>query len=95
MKGKTRYQLPKKGIQIISAIMNYWNNQIPALLALVNNEELILSTKNLSEMEQHLFNARNEILKLSNLYRAIKNKDIDALEEIRKLAVRLQKIIED
>jgi hypothetical protein len=68
MKGKTRYQLPKKSIQIISAIMNYWNNQIPALLALVNKEEMILSTKNLSEMEQHLFNARSEIVKLSNLY---------------------------
>jgi hypothetical protein len=67
IKGKTRYCLTKQGVQIITAILSYWGHQIPALLAAVNNEALILTSEKLSQMEHHLASAKKEIAQFSKL----------------------------
>jgi DNA-binding MarR family transcriptional regulator len=68
IKGKKNYSLTKEGIQIITAVLSYWNHQIPALLAAVNHQEVFLTSKELSQMEKHLNRVKEEIAQYSNLY---------------------------
>jgi hypothetical protein len=68
IKGKQKYQATKAGIQIISAAICVWKQELRPFLTLVNKETTDEQSQELNRVEIHFFNARREINSVSNLY---------------------------
>jgi hypothetical protein len=66
--GAIKYFVSQEGIQIMVAILSLWEKELPALLAVLNNENLIRKDKILSSMEKYVFNMQSEINNIKNLF---------------------------
>ncbi len=68
IKGKQKYQVTRRGIQILSAVLCVWKQELKPLLTIVNKNNVDDHGKELTVVETHFFNARKEINIISNLY---------------------------
>jgi len=68
IKGKQKYQATKQGIQIMSAALCVWKQELKPLLTIVNKTRIDEQAKDLTIVETHFLNAKREINTISNLY---------------------------
>jgi hypothetical protein len=68
IKGKQKYHATKTGIQIISAALCVWKQELKPFLTIVNKQNIDEQNKELNIVEMHFCNARREINSISNLY---------------------------
>lgn len=68
IKKKQKYHATQKGIQIISAALCVWKQELKPLLTIVHKNNIAEQAKELTLMETHFFNAKREINIISNLY---------------------------
>jgi repressor of nif and glnA expression len=68
IKGKQKNKATKQGIQIMSAALCVWKQELKPFLTIVNKKEIDENSKELNAIESHFFNARMEIQSISNLY---------------------------
>jgi hypothetical protein len=68
IKGKQKYHATKKGIQIMSAALCVWKQELKPFLTIVNKQNIDEQAHHLNLVETHFFNARREINNISNLY---------------------------
>ncbi len=68
IKGKQKYQATKQGIQIMSAALCVWKQELKPLLTIVNKTRIDEQAKDLTIVETHFLNAKKEINTISNLY---------------------------
>jgi len=62
-----KYFLTKHGIQTMVAILSLWEKELPALLSILDEENIIQKDKILNPIEKHIFNAQTEIKSLREL----------------------------
>ena len=68
IKKKQKYHATQKGIQIMSAALCVWKQELKPLLTIVHKNNIAEQDKELTLMETHFFNAKREINLISNLY---------------------------
>ena len=68
IKGKQKNKATKQGIQIMSAALCVWKQELKPFLTAVNKNEIDENNKELNAIESHFFNARKQIQNISNLY---------------------------
>ncbi|HUZ61526.1 MAG TPA: hypothetical protein VMU83_22305, partial [Hanamia sp.] len=68
IKGKQSNQATKPGIQIMSAALCVWKQELKPFLTTVNKKGIVEENKELNVIELHFLNARRQIQNISNLY---------------------------
>jgi hypothetical protein len=68
IKGKQKNRATKQGIQIMSAALCVWKQELKPFLTVVNKKEINEPSKELNIIELHFLNARKQIQNISNLY---------------------------
>ena len=68
IKGKQKNMATKQGIQIMSAALCVWKQELKPFLTTVNKKEIDEQSKELNIIESHFLNARKQIRNISNLY---------------------------
>jgi len=68
IKGKQKYHATRQGIQIMTAALCVWKQELKPLLTIVNKNNIDEQAKELTLVETHFLNAKREINTISNLY---------------------------
>jgi hypothetical protein len=68
VKGKQKHRITQQGIQIISAILCVWKQELKPLVKVASKKDWSDFGKELNKVETHFFNARTEMHQISNWY---------------------------